>query len=338
MKTTKHLANLYPLTNKQTSLDDYIRGFLNRTLTMFSYKNLPGTLPRYVLEKTLQVNGFATIYKYKGNLLVTSGHLHGQEKSPYNVPTQVTINVPALQLNQELTINKECVVIKNDDLMTGLIPTLSKHGTLIVENEITLLLKDYNARIQTLISGGSDQTINSANKFLNNIIDGNLTTVAESNFLKDLSVHNAQTQGASTFQDLLQYQQYLKSDLFNELGINTNSNMKKERLITSEVDNDSEQTYPLIDNMLQNRKEGINMVNKLFNGEIAVDYSGAWKDKADQRNTPDGNEPDEQPENDNKVDEPNKDDKPEPDNKQDDKPTPDDKQDEKPAPDKGGDK
>ena len=304
MKTKKHLASLYPLTDKANSLDDYIRGFLNRTLTMFAYENLPDTLPRYVLEKTLQVNGFATIYKYKGNLLVTSGHLHGQEKSPYNEPTKVTINVPALKLNQELTIGKDCVVVKNDDLMTGLIPTLSKHGTLIVENEITLLLKDYNDCIQTLISGGSDQTINSANKFLNNIIDGNLTTVAESNFLKDLSVHNAQSQGSSTFQDLLQYQQYLKSDLFSELGINTNANMKKERLITSEVDNDSEQTYPLIDNMLQNRKEGINMVNKLFNGEIAVDYNGAWKDKADKRNTPDQQDDQSKNKVENKVDEP----------------------------------
>lgn len=332
MKTAKQLASLYPLTNKQTSLDDYIRGFLDRTLSMFAYENLPDTLPRYVLEKTLQVHGFATIYKYQGQLLVATGNLHGQEKSPYNEPTQVTINVPALQLNQDLTINKDCAVIKNDDLMTGLIPTLSKHGTLIVENEITLLLKDYNARIQTLISGGSDQTINSANQFLNNIVEGNLTTVAESNFLQDLSVHNAQTQGASTFQDLLQYQQYLKSDLFSELGISTNSNMKKERLITSEVDNDSEQTYPLIDNMLQNRKEGINMVNKLFNGEIMVDYNGAWKDKADQRNTPDQqDEPDEQPEN--KVDEPEPKPEPKPKPKQ---LQPDDK-DDQPAPDKGGD-
>lgn len=332
MKTTKHLANLYPLTNKQVNLDDYIKSFLNRTLTMFAYTNLPDSLPRYVLERTLQVNGYATVYKYQGKLLVTTGNLHGQEKSPYNEPTQVTINVPALQLNQELTINKDCAVIKNDDLMNGLIPTLSKHGTLIVENEITLLLKDYNARIQTLISGGSDQTINSANKFLNNIIDGNLTTVAESNFLKDLSVHNAQTQGSSTFQDLLQYQQYLKSDLLSELGINTNTNMKKERLITSEVDNDSEQTYPLIDNMLQNRKEGINMVNKLFNGEIMVDYNGAWKDKADQRNTPDQqDEPDEQPEN--KVDEPEPKTEPKPEPKQ---VQPNDK-DKQSEPDKGGD-
>lgn len=174
--------------------------------------------------------------------------------------------------------------------MTGLLPTLRKHGTLIVENEITMLLNSYNDRIGTLISGGSDQTINSANQYLNNIVDGNLVTVAESSFLNDLSVHNAQTGAKITFDDLTAYQQFLISDLYNELGINTNNNMKKERLITSEIDNNDQQTYPLIDAMYQNRIEGFTMVNKLFNGNIEVDYNSAWKDKAENRNTPDQQE------------------------------------------------
>lgn len=290
MKTNKKQVQLYQVTNKVNNLSDFINGVLNKTLNMFSYEGLPETLPRFIIEKFLQLNGYCVVFKYGGQLYATTGGLNGQEKSPYNLPTRVNVNVPALGISQNLEIGKNCVLIKNDDLMTGLLPTLRKHGTLIVENEITMLLNSYNDRIGTLISGGSDQTINSANQYLNNIVDGNLVTVAESSFLNDLSVHNAQTGAKITFDDLTTYQQFLVSDLYNELGINTNNNMKKERLITSEIDNNDQQTFPLVDAMFQNRLEGFTMVNKLFNGNIEVDYNSAWKDKAEDRNTPDEQE------------------------------------------------
>lgn len=273
---------------------------------MFEYTNLPDTLPAVEIEKRLQLHGHATIFKYKGSLYVTTGSYCGMEKSPYNQPTQVIINVPAFNLNQKLTINKDCVVIKNDSLGVGLDTTIRKHGTLLIENEITMLLKDYNARVQTVFIGGTDQTVNSANAYINNLIDGNLGAVVENSFLQDLKVQSAQGQNTTPFTDLIQYQQFLKSDLYNELGLSSLNNMKKERMNTDEVNANNDNIYPLVDDMLQNRMDGINMVNKLFNGDLAVDFSGTWKDKAEQRNTP------EQPKQEqNTVDEPQQPEQPE---------------------------
>ena len=286
MKTNKKLVNLYQITNKQLNLYDYIRSIINRTLSMFEYKNLPDTLKGAILEDQLQENGYTVIFKYQNNLYSTVAGLSGREKSPYNQPTTALVNIPALNYNQTLTINKDCVLIKNDDLMVGLKPTILKHGTLAIENEITMLLADYNSRIQTLISAGTDQTIQDAQNYINQIIDGNLSVIGESAFYQDLKTHNPSQNAKENFQDLIAYQQYIKSDLYNELGLSSLNNMKKERLITSEVDSESDQIFPLVDNMLRNRKEGIEMVNKLFNGKINVDFGSTWKDKADNRNTP----------------------------------------------------
>ena len=286
MKTNKKQAQLYQITNKRQSLTDYANSIFNRTLSMFEYKNLPDTLPQAELEKQLQVHGYAVIFKYNDQLYSSSVSLTGQEKSPYNQPTQAIINIPALNFNQTLTINKDCVLIKNDDLMVGLLPSILKHGTLAIENEITMLLADYNARIQTLISAGTDQTIQDAQKYINQIVDGNLSIIGENAFYQDLKTHNPSQNSKENFQDLIAYEQFIKSDLYNELGLSSLNNMKKERLITSEVDSENDQIYPYVDNMFRNRKDGINMVNKLFNGKIQVDFGSTWKDKADQRNTP----------------------------------------------------
>ena len=296
MKTSKKQAKLYQITNKENSLYDFTLSILNRTLGMFEYSNLPETLPQVEIEKRLQTKGHATIYQFKNKLYVTTGNLNGQELSPYNEPTYVNINVPAFDLSQRLEIGEQCVVIYNDDMKTGLLDTISKHGTLMLENEITMLLSTYNARIQTLISAGTDQTINDAQKYLNQIIDGNLGIIGENAFFSDLKTHNAQSTAKQDMAQLIQLQQFYKSDLYNELGLSSLNNMKKERMNIDEVNANNDNIYPYVDGMLRNRMEGIKMVNKLFNGNIEVDFSSTWKDKADNRNTP--------KEETNKVDEP----------------------------------
>lgn len=293
MKTNKQLAQLYQITNKQQNLTDFIYSIYNRTLSMFAYTGLPDTVDRTILEKHLQLYGYVVFFKYNNKLYFTKAGLTGNEKSPYNEPTEALVNVPALGINQRLTLNKNAVLVQNDDLRTGLLQYIKKSGTLLIENEITMLLNSYNDRIQSLITAGSDQSIAAANQYLNNIINGNLGTIAENSFLQDITVHNAQSTGKIDFSDLIQYQQYLKSDLYNMLGLSSLNNMKKERMNSLEVQANDDNVYPFVDSMLSNRKQGFEMVNKLFNGNIQVDFNGAWKDKAENRTNSNANQVDE---------------------------------------------
>lgn len=260
---------------------------------MFAYTGLPDTVDRAILEQYLQLYGYVVFFKYNNKLYFAKAGLTGNEKSPYNEPTEALVNVPALGINQRLTLNKNAVLVQNDDLRTGLLQYIKKSGTLLIENEITMLLNSYNDRIQSLITAGSDQSIAAANQYLNNIINGNLGTIAENSFLKDITVHNAQSTGKIDFSDLIQYQQYLKSDLYNMLGLSSLNNMKKERMNSLEVQANDDNVYPFVDSMLSNRKQGFKMVNKLFNGNIQVDFNGAWKDKAENRTNSNANQVDE---------------------------------------------
>ena len=284
VKTDKKL-HTYPVTDKQRNINDFVSLMLNKTLSMFAYTGLPDTMPRVELERLLQTKGYAVIYQYKDKLYCTASGFSGMEKSPYNEPTIANITVPAFNLNTQAKIGVECALIKNDDLRTGILPTVIKHGTMLIENDITMLLNDWNSRIQTIFSGGTDQTIQSAQEYLSKIENGDLGIVAENSFLKDLTVNNAQTQGNITFSELIAYQQYLKSDLLNDLGLSSLNQMKKERMNATEVNANNDNVYTYTDNMLENRIEGLKMVNKLFNGNIKVDYNGSWKDKETERPT-----------------------------------------------------
>lgn len=80
-----------------------------------------------------------------------------------------------------------------------------------------------------------------------------------------------------TFTDLIEYQQYLKASWFNEIGLNANYNMKREKLSTTESQMNSDALLPLVDDMLEQRRLGVEKVNEMFGTNITVDFCSSWK-------------------------------------------------------------
>ena len=262
------------LTDKKGLLKQFKENQLNKSLTMFEWQNLPDTLPMVELEKMLQINGYAIIAKYKGAVYAFNGGFTGQD--PYNRPTQVIINNPALKLNTTYTINEDCIVIKNDDMKQGLIKTYEFYGQHLIENQITMLMTDYNLRIPFTISSSDDQTTQSAKEYLNKIIDGSLGVIGEQKLFKALNVTPTNSKQTATFADLYGYQQFILAQLNNTIGLATNNNMKRERLTTNEIEINKNASYPLVDNMLRNRQQAVEQINKMFELDITVGYSSIW--------------------------------------------------------------
>lgn len=262
------------LTDKKALLKQFKESQLNKSLTMFEWKNLPDTLPMVELEKMLQINGYAIIAKYKDNIYAFNGGFCGQDA--YNRPTHVVINNPALKMNETYKINEDCIVIKNDDMKQGLIKTYEFYGQHLIENQITMLMTDYNLRIPFTISSSDDQTTQSAKEYLNKIIDGSLGVIGEQKLFKALSITPTNSKQTATFSDLYGYQQFIIAQLNNTIGLATNNNMKRERLTTNEIEINKNASYPLVDNMLRNRQQAVEQINKMFGLDISVGYSSIW--------------------------------------------------------------
>lgn len=263
-----------PITNKKEQLSKFRADMLNKSLTMFEWKNLPDTLPAVEIEKQLQTNGYSIIAKVQGNIYAFQGGFSGQD--PYNQPTKAIVNNPSLNYNGTFTINDDCVIIKNDDMQQGLIHIYNKYGTLLIENQITMLMTDYNYRIPFTISSKDDSTTQSAREYLQKIIDGSLGVIGEAKLFDALKVTPTNNKGVNSFADLYGYQQFIEAQLNNTIGLATNNNMKRERLTTNEIEVNKNASYPLIDNMLRNRKQAVEKINKMFDLDIDVEFSSIW--------------------------------------------------------------
>ena len=263
-----------PITNKKEQLSKFRADMLNKSLTMFEWKNLPDTLPAVEIEKQLQTNGYSIIAKVQGNIYAFQGGFSGQD--PYNQPTKAIVNNPSLNYNGTFTINEDCVIIKNDDMQQGLIHIYNKYGTLLIENQITMLMTDYNYRMPFTISSKDDSTTQSAREYLQKVIDGSLGVIGEAKLFDALKVTPTNNKGVNSFADLYGYQQFIEAQLNNTIGLATNNNMKRERLTTNEIKDNKNASYPLIDNMLRNRKQAVEKINKMFNLDIDVEFSSIW--------------------------------------------------------------
>lgn len=274
-----------PITNKKEQLSKFRADMLNKSLTMFEWKNLPDTLPAVEIEKQLQTNGYSIIAKVEGNIYAFQGGFSGQD--PYNQPTKAIVNNPSLNYNGTFTINDDCVIIKNDDMQQGLIHIYNKYGTLLIENQITMLMTDYNYRMPFTISSKDDSTTQSAREYLQKIIDGSLGVIGEAKLFDALKVVPTNNKGVNLFADLYGYQQFIEAQLNNTIGLATNNNMKRERLTTNEIEVNKNASYPLIDNMLRNRKQAVEKINKMFDLDIDVEFSSIWNGTNEDDN--DGN-------------------------------------------------
>lgn len=280
MKTSK---KLYNLADKETSLFDFYQQTLNKSLRMFTYTDLP--LPEIEFEKQLQENGYTVVFKYQGKLYCNSGSLTGQNKSPYGEPTKALITIPALKLSKTFDLETEAVLIKNDFLQVGLKPLILSKGTQIIENRLSMYLKNILGRAPFTITANSDKSILSAQAFINKLVNGDLAVIAEDSFLKDVNVNSLNQTGQTTLQDLIGYQTYLYGQLYSELGLPGLTHEKQERMLTSEIESQQATIRPLVDNMLECRKKGIEQMNKLFNGNTKVELDSVWNNIKQKQET-----------------------------------------------------
>ena len=267
----------YDYKDKTRNINQLNKYMLAKTLSMFEYQGLPETIPQRELERLLQTNGYAFITKAPdGELYAFSGSLGGTERDPYGQPTQITIANVALNFNKTLDLNKDGVLLRNDDMRIGVMPVFEKCNTLLVENDVNMVMWGFNSRIQKLITAPDDKSKESADLYMKKIIDGDLSIIGDNAMFDGVKMQAPAASSGAGVQQMIEYQQYIKSEMFNEVGLSSNFNMKRERLISSEVDQAEDSLFPLVYNMMENRISGIAALNETFGLNITVDFGSVW--------------------------------------------------------------
>lgn len=275
--------DIFDFTKKSKNIHNTLEYMFRRSVQMFTYSNLPDTIPKRILELYLQTNGNVCFYEYDGKLYVFTGGMGG-ELNQYYMPTIYTIANPYFKISKNLVIDEECIVMPNDSCYQGMLPVFKKYATGIVENELSMNIASINSRIISLISASDDRTKKSADKYLENIRDGNLGIISDDAFLEGVKVQPYAKTSNDIISKLVEYNQYLKASWFNDIGLNANYNMKRESINSNESQLNDDMLMPTVDDMLECRREGLERVNKMFGTSITVELNSSWKINKEEAN------------------------------------------------------
>lgn len=266
----------FSVIDKDKNSRNYVTYMIDRVSQMFRVDGLPETMPERYVKNYLLCGGFCVVTDVDGKLYGFNGGLGG-EPDPYYFPTIATIANPALGFSKSLKIGEECVVVRNDTNLQGILPICQKYSTMLVESDISLYRAGINTRAMSMISAGDDRSRKSAEKFLNDLEAGELGVCGDNTLLESIKVHPVAGNYSSGYiTQLLELRNYWVSCFWQELGINSNHNMKRESINSSETSSNELTLLPLVDDMFKNWENGFDEVNRKYGTNITVSKSSAW--------------------------------------------------------------
>lgn len=272
----------------------YVGLLLNRVVNLFDWNNLPETVDKQYLCSLLFLTGKATFFKKDGKLYIADCAVGG-ELNEYYYPKYAILANPVLG-SKNMKIGTDCIIVYtstadkiNTNVRVGdtgyaaICPTyglITKTAELLADCMSSINIAQKNTRASFVITAPTDNVRVQMDMLLKRMYDGEpYTTVTDSAFADNRVTVSplTTTVGNTTLRELRETQQYYLSQFYHAIGVDSNSNFKRERLTTAEIDSESEPLQINIIDMINSVKEGIEQVNKMFGTKITVELNAQWR-------------------------------------------------------------
>ena len=257
----------------EDSLTDHYRyHLLNHLVTVFEWTGFDEECPVNYLEMLLLTEGVCGIIK-QGEKFIPMRCNAAERPDEYYRPTSYIYANPVLGSGK---IEPDAVIF--NDLCAAWFPTdckdvIDKYAQLLAAAEISLKIALKNSRLTNIIVTDNEDDVANINKMLTDIANGALATTVNTKTLigEGVKVFPAVTSGIDYIRQIPEAREYLYNLFLSEFGIHANTGaLKRERVLTGEIDMQIETPVFNINSMLRAREESAARLSKTFGAEISV--------------------------------------------------------------------
>lgn len=259
-----------------TGLNRYFQKYLlEKAISVFSWK-LPETWAKNYFLYVLYCWGFAAVVDTnKYGPIVQACSLRGQ--NIYFQPTHAIISNPLLRGILEPQIGVQCELIKLQPNYSGIFDIVSYYANLMALVTEALGVNLLNTKLSYVFGAENKAQAESFKKLFDDIASGKPAVVIDNKLFdsdgKPRWFTFSQNLKESYLGDeLLLALRKIETMFDNDIGIPNANTDKKERLITDEVNANNFETMSKCELWLDNLKEDIAKVNKMFGLDISVDW------------------------------------------------------------------
>ena len=229
----------------------------------------------------LILNGQVCITDFNEKLYACIGN-RGGAPNEYYLPSRFIIANPVLG-SKEVRIGEDGVVIYNTKIdkyvwtgtgpifASGLCDYIAQTATILADNVISINCVQVNTRVSTFFTADSESQALEGEATLKKMYAGCPYLILKSDILEKLNINPVNAAAASqNITELIELNNFVISSFFQNIGIRANNNMKRERLVTDEVEAQNDYLEINVLEFLAPWQDGLDEVNKMYGTSLKV--------------------------------------------------------------------
>ena len=296
--------------NFKLNYDFYFKWLLNKVMQIIVINGLDDTKingnylkSQLILDGNIFITEYPAGINHDAGIYAVSGNLGG-EPDEYYIPVLYTCANPILGSKTVYRKNwngneQNGVVIYNTDIdnvwcdgwQAGFYDLISQTATLLADNIVSINCQQINSRVQAFFTADGEPQAVAGEAVLRKMYAGSPYQILRSDLVDKLTVNPISGTGvANNITQLVELQNFIVANFFQSIGVKSNDIMKRERLITAEIEEQNSFVSISLLEMIASWQRGFDEVNKLYGTNIQCTLNPVLLNEiAQQFNTDDDN-------------------------------------------------
>lgn len=257
---------------------DYLNRIKELAISMFEWVNLPSSMDAFFLEQCLYYYGAAAAFYEKDFNGLELGFINTKcstagELNLYGKPTSIscyTFNFQKYKQvyygfkNKENEDTEQCIICYNNISRLPTCISIENFAYRLYNAERTCDINLNAQKTPIIILVNDKQRLTLENLYSQ--YEGNRPVIfADKNLMENNKLTSIKTEAPYVVDKVSDYKKEIWNELLTYLGINNLQNLKKERMITNEANQNNELINYYLQNKLATRKEFCKQFNEYFN-------------------------------------------------------------------------
>ena len=258
----------------------YFNFILRDVFNIFIFDGLPETISETFLKYTLFLNGKVIFFELDDTReLVALNGTYSDRQDIYYVPDKMIVSNPRLTKSYLMQRDVDCVVVycSETDVYNqigtygGLYSLIAKTATMLADNDLSINVAQKNTRLINIVAAEDQNTKESVDIIIKKQYSGEPYAAVMKSMIDTVqSIPLVEKTNGQYLVQLVELHQYILSHFYEAIGLTTHDNMKKERLISDEVNDNDSLSKLNVNNMLDTIQKGLDKVNTKYGTEIYI--------------------------------------------------------------------
>ena len=253
---------------------DFILRLIYRVII---FEGVPESIDETFFKLVLFTQGKICFFEPEGKL-VALNCTGADQPTLYYMPSKFLVVNPRLSKSYTLTPGTDCEIVYCSEtdkynasgIDGGLYLQIERTATMLADNDISINVAQKNMRLVNLVSADTQNTVDSLKAVIAAMYEGDPNIIVKSSLIDKLQgIPILQNQSNHNLIELIELQQYILAHFYESIGLCTHDQIKKERLITAEINDNAELAKFNIDDIIATINEGLARVNARYNTEIS---------------------------------------------------------------------